>query len=104
VRQPVTSSTTLVNDAAFDVFVATLASESDAFRNLWSRHALATPASWEKVIVHPTRGRLAMVYTSLRPDSEPPDVRIITYLRTPDAVPVIGSHAPGAPSRSRGRR
>lgn len=60
-------------------FVASLSADSPWFAERWLAQRVAQPVSYAKVVRHPTAGSLRMLYASLAPDGEPPDVRLIVY-------------------------
>lgn len=53
---------------AFQALVGGLADASPAFRTLWEQKQLEPPPLTQKVLLHPTRGRVALHYATMRPD------------------------------------
>lgn len=76
----------MVGDARWKDFVTRLAAESRDFADRWHQHELATASSREKVVVHPSAGRLSFLYASVAPDAEPADVRLIVYTPADEAT------------------
>jgi hypothetical protein len=69
-----------VGHPELDAFVLALSKESAEFATLWGEHRLAPSPSWEKAISHPERGRLRLFYTTMQPENEPADIRIVIYV------------------------
>jgi transcriptional regulator with XRE-family HTH domain len=74
-----TATAHLTGDDDWHRFIGRLSDESDAFRDLWSRHDLAESTSRAKILRHPTLGTVRMLYTSLAADAEPNDLRVVVY-------------------------
>jgi hypothetical protein len=96
----------------WSAFVADLARESAPFAERWEHHELATAFPREKLVRHPALGELSFLYTSVAPDAEPSDVRLIVYTpvdaETASRLKVTRArsiaHPPAAAATRRSRR
>jgi len=68
-----------VGSAAWRQFVARLSDESPWFAERWSAQRVVPAVTYTKIVRHPAAGPLTMLYASLAPDGEPPDVRLVVY-------------------------
>jgi transcriptional regulator with XRE-family HTH domain len=66
--------------------VAALRAESALFAELWDAHRLAPSESYVKVVLHPTAGRLPLLYTAVQPAGGPADVRVVIYTPQDEAT------------------
>jgi transcriptional regulator with XRE-family HTH domain len=72
-----------VGDPQFDKLVDSLLEQSPDFRNLWSRHEVASSGEGRKEINHPVAGKLFFEHAMFR-HGENPEHRLLLYSPLPD--------------------
>jgi hypothetical protein len=65
-------------EPAFDDLVARLRTNSAEFRGWWKRHEVRTSAAGRKVLDHPRRGKVSLLYATFQ-SNDSPGLKLVIY-------------------------